>query len=213
MKKIKKNLTRHIILLAFLTIPLIYSPLINWEYRNIDEAHCGVGNLKYDLDYDVELCQINGTNLVFHRDGSDAILNIKFTYPQDVITLQEDLAAGKDTLDSYEWSELVYDMYNFHSWSIPFEESLYMIGQFDLDAQVEIIGASHPALTYPGAHGSEVIQLNNYGKVNDEESIGTQLFMSYITQFSGWWSYVGLFLYGLAVLFCKSFKAIRKRSK
>jgi|GEM_PF-5391263 len=190
------NKRPHIFALSFLLIPILYVGIFGWAYRDIDESHCSDYNLRMTHDYDVEACQINGTNLVVTRDGSGAYLSLRFTYPQDIDQAMTDLA---QTDDLFEEMEILESLYSFSDLYGSYEEGILRIGQYDLDEAIEVSVSSHPMMTYPGIHGSTVVQIDRYGVIHKEESVWTQLFMGYVTQFAAWWSYLGILLYVIFV--------------
>ena len=205
MSKKSKLKKIHLVILGLLVFPILYSTIFGWKYRNIDTEHCGRRNLTFYKNYDKDLCQINGTNLILDRDGSLALLNIVFTSPEEIDVLNEKLQSFSESKGE---PDLFSSMYTRKTWGSEYEETVYRIGQYDFDDDVEIIAASNPMLT-SGEHGSEFLQISNYGEPNEEEAIWTQLFMAYVAQFSAWWSYAGLVLYVLMMSFWLGWAALR----
>lgn len=162
------------------------------------------------MDYDLEMCQINGTNMIITREGSGGYVYFQFTYPHDIEEAISQLASA-ETYD--QKMDIVEAIYSINTFTSGHDEGGYLIGQYDFDSAIEVMAFSHPVMTTAVSHGSELIQINAYGRIEEENSQWVHLFMGFIAQFSVWWSYVGMIFYGLGIILYKVAISVKRHTK
>lgn len=198
--------------LVFLLSPILFHAFATRNYKHINPGDCGFRAYINDSYYMVgQPCYANDRYWILDRsDGSAANLSLTLMDEDGMIGA----AKGMEFYgyaDSYEVMQHIYEQ-DFPYVYASYSDAVVSIGQFDLDAPVEIVFGSFPLLSLE-KQGADFYQIDPYGGLHSEDFVWTQLFASFVQKFAYFWSYVGLFFLGLVGLLESILRYIWKNRK